>query len=207
MKTFMHWTIVITQFFLLSTLCNAAGKVHNAGAPDIAGRGLYQEASTATYSNEVLTLEAPDSGWLHDMQQDVLNNLKEFDLKDLSELSLALVKGIRNNKYHVDISLEYPTSDGKVMVKKLSVRHFYANGNQMQYFLRNPVDLPAQMSNVTLLIKTWPMPAASSAVCDMKGSTGECCHCSASCQFEWALFGYCPTCVAPLIGTCDKFCP
>ena len=73
MKSLIHWAIALTQFFFLSSLCYAAGGGHKADTLtiDLEGRGLYQDAAVALYSDKFLTLEAPITGWLSDMKDSI----------------------------------------------------------------------------------------------------------------------------------------
>lgn len=214
MKTIMHRAIALIQLLLLSSLCVAAGKVHNAGTLNIElkGRGLYQESAVALYSNKVLTMEAPQTGWLNDMQKRHLALLKGINLSDPAKLSRWLSKGIHHRTVPIQVLLQYSTVEGKTVTTQLKITNVHAFSGNMQYDLADPVNLPQEIENVTLLIKTWHAPTRSACAHMEEGASNDesvCCDCSGVCAFYWLMFNYCDTCVSPQGGEhccqiCDK---
>lgn len=205
MKPLTHWAVALTQLLIINGLCHAADSVHYANTLtiELEGRGLYQEATVAPYSDKFLTLEAPTTGWLSDMKRSHLLSLKDIDLNDLTGLAALLSDGVQHTTVPTEISVEYSAPDGKTIKKVLPVSHVGASSGNMQYVLAESIGLPQEMENVTLLIKTWPVPTEQAAELMLGGrgpTKAVCCDCSGGCAALWIMFGYCKSCMTALGG-------
>ena len=201
-------SVVYRTLFLIMAIClpmlgqaRPSGYSANNLTLEFAGRGLYQKSAVALYNGTKVTLEAPVSGWLDDMNKDQLKQLKGVNLNDLSGLARLLQQGLRESTAHFEISVQYRLANSQTAQKVLSVIDVRKNGGgNIEYILNKSVDLPADMENAVLLFKIWPSPMNSHATC---------CDCSGGCAALWILFSVCTTCLSPRGGEdcceiCDK---
>lgn len=206
-QIFTGRVLVLTLFCLLSQWAQAAPASKQCASGlsagnisvTLEGRGFFLTTDQVSYDQDKkLTVVAPEAGWLDDMKPEHLQQLKDFNLNDLSELAGLMNKGVQKSPLVIDISIRRFENESVIMTP-LDVNEVeYENGNLL-LTLNRPANIPPVLESTSILFRTWHQPTEESLSTVLGGPRpmkAVCCDCSGGCAALWILFAWCTKCVS-----------